>query len=323
MFLRARYLDPAQGRFTSRDTWEGDYAQPLSLNAWNYTDSNPVNYTDPNGLCSGGVGDDELWQGLNRLDAQGFAQMGQGWDKLTQQCRANLNKAQAAWQRGDFVRAAAWGSGATTALQRFTGWIYDFNDDMAIFRNRYCSQQERVEAGLGVLGRGFEAATVIVNTGYFVKGFLSLATRRAMVQAEVQAERELAERETSGLLGTTKRLEGEGLATGERRLGTEGSELAEKNAGRNLGDAVGVFCSFSEDTLVATDNGEQPISTLQVGDQVWAYDESLGTTGTYTVTAVLQHTDPLVAYVTIDGERIETTPEHPFYTQEAGWLAAG
>jgi hypothetical protein len=38
---------------------------------------------------------------------------------------------------------------------------------------------------------------------------------------------------------------------------------------------------------------------------------------------VLRHEDPVVTYLVIDGELIETTPEHPFYTQERGWVAAG
>jgi len=50
IFLRARWYNPADGRFQSRDTWEGSYNSPQSLNRWNYTQSNPVNYTDPSGL---------------------------------------------------------------------------------------------------------------------------------------------------------------------------------------------------------------------------------------------------------------------------------
>ncbi len=49
MYYGARYYDAAQGRFTTRDTWEGDQLNPLTLNAWNYTNGNPVNYTDPTG----------------------------------------------------------------------------------------------------------------------------------------------------------------------------------------------------------------------------------------------------------------------------------
>jgi hypothetical protein len=81
-------------------------------------------------------------------------------------------------------------------------------------------------------------------------------------------------------------------------------------------------CSFSADTLVATADGEQPIVTLRIGNVVLAYNEGLGQTGWYTVTGVWVHDDPIIEYVTIDGERIETTPEHPFFTEEDGWLPA-
>jgi RHS repeat-associated protein len=60
-YLRARYYNSNDGRFMSRDTWNGNYNSPLSLNRWNYTHSNPVNYTDPSGnniysgICMGQV----------------------------------------------------------------------------------------------------------------------------------------------------------------------------------------------------------------------------------------------------------------------------
>ena len=48
-YLRSRLYDPASGRFTTKDSWQGDYNRPLSLNRWNYGYGNPVNYTDPSG----------------------------------------------------------------------------------------------------------------------------------------------------------------------------------------------------------------------------------------------------------------------------------
>ena len=88
-----------------------------------------------------------------------------------------------------------------------------------------------------------------------------------------------------------------------------------------LGKVLGAPCmnSFSVDTEVATLEGPQAIGSLEVGDLVLAYDEETGTTGYYRVTAVLVHEDPVIEYLTIDGEQLQTTPEHPFYTQEAGW----
>ena len=47
--LRARYYAPWQGRFVSKDVWEGDYYRPASYNVWLYAYSNPVNMSDPSG----------------------------------------------------------------------------------------------------------------------------------------------------------------------------------------------------------------------------------------------------------------------------------
>jgi RHS repeat-associated protein len=49
LYLRARHYSPTDGRFTSRDTWSGDYNRPLSLNRWMYLEGNPVNFADPSG----------------------------------------------------------------------------------------------------------------------------------------------------------------------------------------------------------------------------------------------------------------------------------
>ena len=90
--------------------------------------------------------------------------------------------------------------------------------------------------------------------------------------------------------------------------------------------------SFSADTPVMTAEGEVAISEIAVGDLVLAYNEATGETGYYTVTAVISHVDPSIVELTIDGETLETTAEHPFYVVAGappalslveGWLATG
>jgi RHS repeat-associated protein len=98
-------------------------------------------------------------------------------------------------------------------------------------------------------------------------------------------------------------------------------KLAE--AGASVMKAVGKVCSFSSDTEITTLEGLQPINQLQVGDLVLAYDESSGKTGFYTVTATFAHVDPLIILLSVNGEQIETTPEHPFYTAAGEWIPAG
>ena len=52
VYLRARHYAPGMGRFLTRDTWMGDYNRPLALNRWMYVEGNPINFTDPTGLCT-------------------------------------------------------------------------------------------------------------------------------------------------------------------------------------------------------------------------------------------------------------------------------
>jgi len=103
------------------------------------------------------------------------------------------------------------------------------------------------------------------------------------------------------------------------------TELVGSELGANTLEDVSVqgTCSFSSDTQVATDNGETPIDELKVGDKVLAYDQQTKTTGSYVIKAVLTHSDSVIVYLTLNGETLETTPEHPFYTQERGWVPAG
>jgi RHS repeat-associated protein len=91
---------------------------------------------------------------------------------------------------------------------------------------------------------------------------------------------------------------------------------------RQVDGTVGIFCSFSADTLVLTEAGVQPMSQVSPDELVWAFNEATGEMGWYSVLAVWSHEDPITVNLTIDGEVIETTPEHPFLTVEGQWLPA-
>lgn len=85
----------------------------------------------------------------------------------------------------------------------------------------------------------------------------------------------------------------------------------------------GEACSFSAETPVTTAEGATAISDVAVGDQVLAWNEDLGQSGYYTVTAVWAHTDPVTVHLVINGETVETTPEHPFLRADGQWVPAG
>jgi len=48
-YLRARYYNPAVGRFQSADSYEGQFEQPATLSKYVYVQNNPVNLLDPSG----------------------------------------------------------------------------------------------------------------------------------------------------------------------------------------------------------------------------------------------------------------------------------
>lgn len=58
-YLRARYYDPSVGRFITKDTYEGDITNPLSLNLYTYVHNSPLRYVDPSGHLI-----KELFQGV-------------------------------------------------------------------------------------------------------------------------------------------------------------------------------------------------------------------------------------------------------------------
>jgi hypothetical protein len=72
-----------------------------------------------------------------------------------------------------------------------------------------------------------------------------------------------------------------------------------------------------------TDEGFVFIGELQAGDYVLAFNEATGEIGYYPILAVWAHEDRVIQYLTIDGEQIVTTPNHPFQTGTGEWLPAG
>jgi hypothetical protein len=55
---------------------------------------------------------------------------------------------------------------------------------------------------------------------------------------------------------------------------------------------------------------------------VLAYNKGSKTTGWYPVADTIKHEDKTIVHLVLDSEKITTTPEHPFYTKEKGWVNA-
>lgn len=55
IYLRARYYQPAVGRFLTRDTYTGEDDDPLSLHLYAYCANDGINYVDPDGHWRGNI----------------------------------------------------------------------------------------------------------------------------------------------------------------------------------------------------------------------------------------------------------------------------
>lgn len=79
---------------------------------------------------------------------------------------------------------------------------------------------------------------------------------------------------------------------------------------------------FVAGTTVLTAAGAAAIETIEVGDYVWAWDESMKDVALkQVVETYVNETDELV-HVFVNGEEIVTTPAHPFYSPVKGWTDA-
>jgi len=116
-----------------------------------------------------------------------------------------------------------------------------------------------------------------------------------------------------------------------------GGDLALKG-GEGIEDVVkGVACSFTALTRVETATGEQPISTLHVGQKVLAYNPKTRKMELQPILHVWIHTDndlvdltlttathaPHSTTVSKTSETIHTNKKHPFFTLEKGFVPVG
>ncbi len=93
----------------------------------------------------------------------------------------------------------------------------------------------------------------------------------------------------------------------------------------DLQEVLGSFDTpcFTAGTLVSTEQGLRPIETLKEGDRVWALGQGTVEVGLKPITKLFRHEVTNLVVLTVGGEVIETTPEHPFWMRDEGWVRAG
>ncbi|WP_429844689.1 polymorphic toxin-type HINT domain-containing protein [Brevibacillus sp. FIR094] len=77
---------------------------------------------------------------------------------------------------------------------------------------------------------------------------------------------------------------------------------------------------FTAGTKVLTDEGEKPIEEIEVGDKVLAKDDETGEMAYKEVEWLFQRDVEETYNITVGGEVITTTDEHPFWIVGKGWV---
>ena len=89
-----------------------------------------------------------------------------------------------------------------------------------------------------------------------------------------------------------------------------------------IGQKLGWIQCFIAGTLVATETGYVTIENIKAGDLVWAHDPETGETALKPVVQTFRNETAEWIHVTVNGETLTCTPEHPFYVPKKGWTSA-
>jgi RHS repeat-associated protein len=323
-YYGARYYDPQASQFTSADTMlPGGGADPWGLSRYAYVAENPIANVDPNG--HDGCNFWECVQEAANAFEYAWNCISQGW----QACGTQLvNNAIQTCSAGPATCGQVATSVATNTARNIQG-----------------------------------AGTTLANlTGVpqTVSDFQTLLDPHASASDREAAGLDLVEQVAIWWAFNFLAEVGEAALGGARGLGEVGQ--LDQRVFDDFVEGAACGLSFSSDTLVATPQGEEAISTLKVGDQVLAYDPQTNQTTIQTVQHLfINHDNDLMdiklrtddAATAPEGakpnpatngkiqsrappqgdttsqqtstleETVHTTAKHPFLTAEQGWVQAG
>lgn len=260
-YLRARYMNPANGLFISMDSYQGNLYEPVTLHKYLYANANPVVYTDPTGYFS--FAETQIGQTIEGILQSSYPTYFHKVMKMVNvasTCYSTTRRAVTSILEGD--------SALSVMADWFSGVI--FGAMIGVTMALACIVPKPLIVAISVMATLLIVPQVIVD---WKNGDYDLA-----------------------------------VAGGLQML----SSLS----------AIFMKC-FTGDTLVATKDGDKRIDEIAVGDYVWAEDTVTGEQELKRVSKVyVKETDHLIHIGTSTGEDIQTTENHPFYTEERGWVAA-
>jgi hypothetical protein len=165
---------------------------------------------------------------------------------------------------------------------------------------------------------------VALNAGFLVLDIVTLGTASvgtAAAKGAIKGGLKVAAKKTAQkALSTAAKL---GTKQGMKQVGKGFAKAAAKKVDDFVikHAKVCVFACFTAGTKVAVKDGHKNIEDIRQGDYVWAYNEATGQSDLKPVVTIMEKDIDATIALTLGNEVIETTAEHPFYTQ-SGWKAA-
>ena len=283
VYLRARYYSPSSGRFISRDSVAGNASDPLSLNLYTYCHNNPILNFDPSGHS--------IWSSVKK-----------GWNSVKQWGKDRVDD----WKTGIGVLEDSGPAGQVFASYS-KGVVDTLGSQVSAIRHPVQTAKSMIS---GV--KSFANDPVGSIKGMAIEKYNSLCnTFNDIHNGNWQS---LANKAAYSLGGASV-----GIAEGA--IGKVAMAKAPAVFSKAKCAITGKGC-FVAGTIVATINGDRPIETIEAGDKVLASDPETGETAYKEVLKTYTYVKDTLVYVTVDGETIETTKEHPFWVEGQGWTKA-
>jgi RHS repeat-associated protein len=215
------------------------------------------------------------------------------------------------------------GGGLLGALHKVGGWISDHKAEIAGVAVGFVvgAACEVATAGAGTIGCGALAGAAGNLTIYAIK---TPANKQSLGGAlKETAVGAVAGGVTAGLGA----LAGRGLSSlGSKVAGSFGRAASEEAGGTSstIGRVAKNLCNcFPVGTKVATAAGLKPIQKVRVGDRVWARNLATGKSQLRRVTGLFHKRADRLLRIAVAGVVIQVTPQHPFFSPDAGWVDAG
>ncbi|MEJ5048698.1 polymorphic toxin-type HINT domain-containing protein [Chryseobacterium culicis] len=169
------------------------------------------------------------------------------------------------------------------------------------------------DVGGGLMNAGFliwDVASIAVGVVSFGTGTVAMQGAKAGVKGAIKAGAKAISKEALQQMGKAAL----------KKLSKEALKKSVDDVAKKLLKTC-VFACFPAGTPVHTEHGIKNIEDIQIGDQVWAYDEDTDTVALQPVIDfIINESDHIISIYT-EAEVIETTAIHPFYTEE-GWKDA-